>query len=165
MTDVDVRVVASSSHWGDFSLWVDSCAVGVSHAVDQEMHVSGRGLCNLETVVWRIQRSDHSAHVGALDITNPQSDTTWDLLVGAIDVDDTSLAARNPGDFVDLAGVQARLGDLAGLEVDQVHARACAAMLLKGVLGVREQSDGAIGTWVGGATADVAEESSISLVS
>jgi hypothetical protein len=38
-------------------------------------------------------------------------------------------------------------------------------MLLKGVLGVREQSDGAIGTWVGGATADVAEESSISFVS
>jgi hypothetical protein len=37
-------------------------------------------------------------------------------------------------------------------------------MLLEGVLRVREQSNRAIGTWVGGATADGAEKQSVSLL-
>jgi len=128
------------------------------------MHVSSRSVCDLETGVWRIQRSDHFACAGVLDVANPQGNTTGNLLVGAIDVDDTSLAAGNPGDLVDLASIEARLGDLAGLEIDEVHARTRTAVLLEGILGVREQTDRAIGTGVSDATSDGAEESSVHLL-
>lgn len=163
VADVIVRVVSGSRHWRNFGLRIDGSTIGVSHAVYDEMHVSGRGVCDLETGVWRIQRSDHLAHAGLLDVANPQGNTTGNLLIGAIDVDDTGLATGDPGDLVDLAGVEARLGDLAGLKIDEVHARARASVLLEGILGVREQSDRAIGTGVSDATSDGAEKPSVYL--
>lgn len=123
VTNVDIGVESSSALSFLGCLRVVYSAVGVGERVDQEVHVTGRGLSNLQASVRCVQLSHLSAAVGALYVSNPERDASR-FFTGTVDVDDTGVSPWNPLVLVDLRAVPARVGNCAGLEIDQLNAMA-----------------------------------------
>lgn len=119
MANINVLVEVAGVLGLDLSLGVDSSAVRVCHAVDEELDVAGFGLGDLEAIVRSIKRSSQSALRRVLNVTDPDRDTTGNFLVGAVDVDNASVRAWNPGSLVDFANVEAGVLELARLQVQK----------------------------------------------
>lgn len=117
VTNVDILVEATGVLRSDFGLRVDGSTVGVRHGVDQELDVSALSLSDLQTVVGSIQGSSQCALGRVVDVSDPQSDATGNLLVGSVDVDDTRVSSGDPGSLIDLADVKTRVLELARLQI------------------------------------------------
>jgi hypothetical protein len=143
VTNVGILVEATGVLGSDLGLRVDRSTVRVRHAVDQELDVSALSLSDLQTVVGSIQRCSQCALGRVVDVSNPESDTTGDLLVGSIDVNDTRVGSGDPGSLVDLADVETRVLEFARLEIKKSPAR---LRLRRGEVVLRDgqQSNGSI---------------------
>jgi len=117
VTNVDILVEATGVLGSDLSLRVDGSTVGVCHGVDQELDVSTLSLSDLQAVVGSIQRSSQCALGRVVDVSDPESDTTRNLLVGSIDVNDARVSSGDPGSLVDLADVETGVLELARLQI------------------------------------------------
>lgn len=91
--------------------------------------------------------------VWALEVTNPESHTSRDLLIGSVDVENARVGTRDPDKLVDLAGVPAGVRYLTSLQVELVEA-GLASVLVERVLRVRKERDRAIGTGLRYAASD-----------